>query len=145
MRIEEQIIFPVAADAFWPWISTPERLAEWITDVQRFEARPPGALKAGSLLVAHPPHGAPIEARVERVEPGRLLALRARGLPNDLDVLLTLEIREQGARSVLILLAETELSGILVFAEKMIASKVRAKLAAWTGTLRQRIEAPREA
>jgi carbon monoxide dehydrogenase subunit G len=141
MRIEESVRLAVDPEALWPWISTPDRLVEWITDVKRFEVRPAGELAAGSILVVHPVRGSPIQARVDRIDPGRRLVLRASGLPNDLEVLLTLETTAQPEGSLLTLRAEAELTGLLVFAEKMIASKARAKLATWIETLRKAIEA----
>jgi carbon monoxide dehydrogenase subunit G len=138
MRIDESLALGVKPDALWPWISTPERLGEWITDAQRFESVPAGELVKGSRLIVHLPRGAPIEAIVESAERGRALVLRARGLPNDLEVLLTFSVREQGGGSLLSLGAETQLTGILMFAEKMIAAKARAKLTAWAGALAAR-------
>jgi carbon monoxide dehydrogenase subunit G len=136
MQIEETIELAAGPGALWPWISTPERLARWITDVQRFEAKPPGDLREGSHLVAHLARGAPIEASVERCELERALVLRATGLPNDLEVLLTLSIDERAGGSALTLRAETQLKGIMMFAEKLIATKARARLQAWTDALR---------
>jgi carbon monoxide dehydrogenase subunit G len=139
MRIDESLALAVKPDALWPWIATPERLGEWITDAQRFESAPAGELKQGSRLVVHLPRGTPIEAMVERAEPGRALVLRARGLPNDLEVLLSFSVREQAGGSLLSLSAETQLTGILMFAETMIAAKARAKLTAWAGALRKAV------
>lgn len=141
MRIEESLDLPVDPGTLWPWISTPERLAEWIGDVERFELRPPGDIAVGSKMIAHPSRGAPLEATVERAERPRILTMRARGLPNDLEVLLGFEVREHEGGSRLTVSAETELRGLMVFAEKMIASKARAKLATWTEALRARVAA----
>jgi carbon monoxide dehydrogenase subunit G len=135
MRIEESLIVPVNPDALWPWLSTPERLGQWITDVQRFEARPAGELEEGSQLVAHPPRGAPIEASVERADRGHALVLRAKGLPNDLEVLVTFLVREQEGRSNLTLRAEAQLTGLMIFAERLIAEKARAKVKIWADHL----------
>jgi carbon monoxide dehydrogenase subunit G len=134
VRIEESLDLPVDPETLWPWISTPERLAEWIGDVERFEFRPP-------RVIAHLRRGAPLEAEVERSERPRTLTLRARGLPNDLEVLLGFEVRERAGGSNLTVSAETELSGLMIFAEKMIASKAQAKLASWTQALRERVAA----
>jgi carbon monoxide dehydrogenase subunit G len=134
--VEQTLALDAAPAALWPWISEPERLARWISDAQRFEARPAGPLAPGSTLVVHLPRGAPVEARVERIEPGRELALRARGLPNDMEVALLFTLRAEGAGTRLVLRAETELTGFMIFAEKMIASKAQAKLAEWSGKLR---------
>src|SRR6266850_6482428 len=131
MRIDETLVLGVDPETLWPWISTTERLAEWIADAKSFEAKPAGALVQGSRLIVHLPRGAPIEANVERAERGRVLVLRAGGLPNKLEVLLTFLVREQEGHSVLTLSAETQLTGIMMFAEKMIASKARAKLTTW--------------
>jgi carbon monoxide dehydrogenase subunit G len=139
VHVEESFEMAVDSAALWPWISEPERLAEWITDARRFESQPPGELEEGSRLIVHPRSGAPIEAKVEQVERGRSLVLRASGLPNDLEVLLTLRVRDQEGRSVLTLRAESELRGLLIFAEKMIASKARAKLRSWAEALKKRI------
>lgn len=139
MRIDESLILPLDPEALWPWISTPDRLAEWITDVQRFEAIPAGELQAGSRLIVHLARGAPIEASVERADRGHALVLRARGLPNDLEVLLTLQVSAQEGGSVLTLRAEAQLTGLLVFAESLITSKARAKLTCWAENLRQAI------
>jgi len=141
MIVAQTLVLAGSPEALWPWISEPERLGRWITDAQRFEARPAGALAAGSTLLVHLPRGAPVEARVERVEAGRELVLRARGLPNDMEVALALTLRAEGGATRLELRAETELSGFLVFAEKMIASKAQAKLAAWAGNLRALVAA----
>jgi len=135
MKIEESVIVPVEPDSLWPWLSTPERVAEWITDVQRFESRPAGELKMGSQLVAHLPRGAPIWASVERADRGHALILRASGLPNDLEVLVTFLVQEQKGQSDLILRAEAELTGLLVFAEGLIAGKARAKVKSWADNL----------
>ena len=137
MRIDESLVLTVGPEALWPWISTADRLAEWIADVQRFEARPAGELEEGSLLIVHLPRGAPIEASVERAERGRELVLRACGLPNELEVLVTFLVREQAGNSVLTLRAEAQLTGIMMFAENMITSKARAKLASWAEALRK--------
>ena len=139
MQVEESIGLAVDTAALWPWISNPDRMAEWITDAKRFEAEPAGELRAGSRLIVYPPQGAPIEARVEQSERGRTLVLRASGLPNNLEVLLTLSVRDQERSSVLTLRAEAELSGILIFAEKMIASNARARLKVWAENLRRAI------
>jgi len=139
MQIEESFEMAVDAAALWPWISSPDRIAKWITDAKRFEAEPAGELEEGSRLIVYPPQGAPMEARVEKSERGRILVLRARGLPNNLEVLLTLSVRDQERGSVLTLRAESELTGILIFAEKMIASKARAKLKSWAENLRKAI------
>lgn len=136
MIVEQTLVLEAAPAALWPWISEPERLARWIPDVQRFEARPAGALAPGSLLVVHLPRSAPIEARVERVETGRALALHARGLPNDLEVALLFSLQPEGSGTRLVLRAETQLAGLMVFAEKLIASKAQAKLATWAEKLR---------
>ncbi|SRR5260221_655244 len=138
MRIDESLVLGVKPDALWPWIATPERLGQWITDAQRFESVPAGELEKGSRLIVHLPRGAPIEAIVERAERGRVLVLRARGLPNDLEVVLTFLVREEEGGSVLSLSAETQLTGILMFAESMIAAKARAKLVAWAEGLAAR-------
>ncbi len=135
MRIEESLTVPVNPDALWTWLSKPERLAEWITDVQRFEAKPAGELEVGSRLVAHLPRGAPIEAIVERADREQALVLRAKGLPNDLEVVVTFLVRAQEGQSVLLLRAEAQLTGLLVFAESLIAGKARAKVKAWSDTL----------
>jgi len=136
MIVEQTLVLQAAPSALWPWISEPARLAQWISDAQRFEARPAGALAPGSTLVVHLPRGAPVEARVERVESGRELALRARGLPNDMEVALLFELRAEGTGSRLLLRAETQLTGMMIFAEKMIRSKAQTKLAAWAENLR---------
>ncbi|MFN0008406.1 MAG: SRPBCC family protein [Planctomycetota bacterium] len=141
MKIEESLELPVDPGTLWPWLSTPERLGEWIGDVERFELRPPGGVDAGSRMVAHLHRGAPLEARVERAEPPRSLTLRASGLPNDLEVLLGFEVREHEGGSRLTVSAETELRGLMIFAENLIASKARAKLRAWTEALRARVAA----
>jgi carbon monoxide dehydrogenase subunit G len=141
MIVEQSLALECSPEALWPWISEPERLARWIRDAQRFEARPAGPLAAGSTLLVHLPRGAPVEARVERVEAGRELALRARGLPNDMEVALAIRLCAEGRGARLELRAETELSGFLVFAEKMIASKAQAKLAAWAANLRALVAA----
>jgi carbon monoxide dehydrogenase subunit G len=136
MIVERTLELPAAPAAVWPWVSEPEKLARWITDAARMEARPPGPLAFGSTLVVHLPRNAPLEARVERVEPGRELALRARGLPNDLEVVLSFTLQAEEAGSKLVLRAETELTGLMIFAEKMISSKAQAKLASWGENLR---------
>jgi uncharacterized protein YndB with AHSA1/START domain len=142
VKIEESLPLATSPEELWPWISTPERLAEWIADVERFEVRPEGELAVGSRLIAYLPRGgSPLEARVEAVERGRSLSLRTSGLPKGLEVLLSFQVREQAGGSVLTLRAETELKGMMVFAEKIIASKARAQLAVWTKTLRARTEA----
>jgi carbon monoxide dehydrogenase subunit G len=135
MQIEESLIVPVHPDALWPWLSTPERLAEWITDVQSFESRPAGELEVGSQLVARLPHGVPIEASVERADRGHALVLRASGLPKDLEVLVTFLVREQEGQSALLLRAETQLTGMLKFAESLIAGRARAKVKSWADNL----------
>src|SRR5258708_5938724 len=135
MKVEQTLFFEVPPAALWPWISEPDHLARWISDAQRFEARPAGALAPGSTLVVHLPCAAPVEARVERVESGRELALSARGLPNEMEVAVRFELSAEGSGTRLLLRAETELTGLMIFAEKMIASKARAKLAAWGGNL----------
>jgi carbon monoxide dehydrogenase subunit G len=139
MQVEESLILPVDPDSLWPWISTPDRLAEWITDAQRFEVEPAGELEEGSRLIVHLPRGAPIEGSVERADRGRMLVLRASGLPNDLEVLVTFLVRGQEGGSVLTLRAETQLKGLMVFAETMITSKARTKLKSWADSLRKAI------
>jgi carbon monoxide dehydrogenase subunit G len=134
VRIEESLDLPVDPETLWPWISTPEGLAKWIGDVERFELRPP-------KLIAHPRRGAPIEATIEREERPRTFRLRASGLPNDLEAVLGFEVSAREGGSRLTISAETELRGLMVFAEKLIASKARAKLAEWTQALRARVAA----
>lgn len=141
MRIEESLDLPVDPGTLWPWISTPDGLAKWIGDVERFELRPPGDIAAGSRMIAHPRRGSPIEATVESAQRPRSLTMRASGLPNDLEVVLGFDVREHGTGSKLTVSAETELRGLMVFAEKMIASKARAKLESWTQALRERVAA----
>ena len=141
MRIEESLDLPVDPGTLWPWISTPERLSGWIGEVDRFELRPPGEIAAGSRMIAHLRRGAPLEATVERAERHRTLTLRARGLPNDLEVVLGFEVREHAGGSRLTISAETELQGLMIFAEKMIASKAKEKLASWTHSLRALVAA----
>ena len=141
MIVERTLELAAAPAAVWPWVSEPEKLARWITDAARFEARPAGPLAFGSTLVVHLPRSAPLEARVERVEPGHALALRARGLPNDMEVLLSFTLQGQGSGTQLVLRAETELSGLMIFAEKMIRSKAEAKLSAWAENLRALVAA----
>ena len=136
MIVEQTLVLQAAPVALWPWISEPARLAQWISDAQRFEARPAAPLAPGSTLVVHLPRGSPLEARVERVEPGRELALRARGLPNEMEVLLLFTLRAEGGGTRLVLRAETELTGMMIFAEKLFSSKAQAKLAAWAEKLR---------
>ena len=136
MIVERTLELAAAPAAVWPWVSEPERISRWITDAQRIEARPAGALAFGSTLVVHLPRSAPLEARVERVEPGHALALRARGLPNDMQVVLSFEMDAHGTGTLLALKAETELSGFMIFAEKMIRSKAEAKLGSWGENLR---------
>ena len=136
MEVERTLAFPVPPEALWPWLCEPERLARWIRDAERFEARPPGALAAGSRLVVHVPRGVPIEARVRRLEPARALVLVASGLPNELEVELSFLLEPQGTGSRLVVRAQAELSGLMLFAERMIAAKAEAKLAGWTETLR---------
>jgi uncharacterized protein YndB with AHSA1/START domain len=139
MRVEESVALAVSPEALWPWISTADGLARWITDAKRFEARPAGELGERSHLIVHLPRGDPIEAIVERAERGRVLALRARGLPNDLEVVVTFLVSEREAGSLLTLRAEAQLTGLLMFAEKMIASKARAKMESWAEALRRGI------
>ena len=139
MKIEESLVLPVDPAELWPWISTPARLAEWIGDVDRFEARPAGELVEGARLIAHLPRGEPIEATVERAEWPRALSLRARGVPQGLEVLVEFRIEPLDGGSRLTVGAATELSGLMIFAEKMIASRARAKLASWTETLRANV------
>lgn len=139
MQIEESLILPVDSEALWPWISTPDHLAKWIAGVERFESEPIGELKEGSRLVVHLPRGSPIEATVERADRGHVLVLRARGLPNDLEVLVTLRVRGQEGSSVLTLRAEAELTGLLVFAEKLITAKARAKATDLAEALRRAV------
>jgi len=141
MIVEHSLELAAAPAAVWPWLSEPEKLARWISDAQRFEARPAGPLAFGTTLVVHLPRNAPLEARVERVEPGRELALRARGLPSDMEVLLSFTLQGQGSGTQLVLRAETELSGLMIFAEKMIRSKAEAKLTSWGGNLRALVAA----
>jgi carbon monoxide dehydrogenase subunit G len=135
MFVEQTLVLQAAPAALWPWISEPERLAQWINEAQRFEVRPAGPLAAGSTLVMHLPRAAPVEARVERIEPGRGLSLRARGLPNDMEVALSFSLATEGNGTRLLMRAETELTGMMIFAEKLIASKAQAKLAQWTAKL----------
>jgi len=136
VRIEESLGLPVDPETLWPWISTPERLARWIGDVDRFEVRPAGDLVQGSLLIVHLSRGAPLEATVERVERPWTLALRARGLPDDLEAFLGFRVQEEAGGTRLTMSAEAELHGLMIFAEKLIAAKARAKLSAWTEALR---------
>src|SRR4030095_4613057 len=126
MIVEQTLVFAAAPAVLWPWLSEPEQLARWISDAQRFEARPARPLAPRSAPVGHLPPRAP----------RRELALRARGLPNDLEVALRFTLHEQGGGTRLVLRAETELTGLMIFAEKLIASKAQAKLAAWAGNLR---------
>lgn len=141
MRIEKSLSLPLAPDALWPWLATPERLGRWIEGVERFESVPPGELAAGSRLIVHLPRGAPVEAQVERAERPSVLVLRARGLPNDLEVEVAFEIRAGAGGSELAVRAETQLRGLMVFAESMIAKKAGAALSTWTESLRAAISA----
>jgi carbon monoxide dehydrogenase subunit G len=141
MIVEQTLVLPAAPAQLWPWVSEPERLARWIPDAQRFEARPAGALAPGSMLLVHLPRGSPVEARVERVEAGRELALLARGLPNEMEVALSFVLVADGGGTRLVLRAETQLTGLMIFAEKLIASKAQAKLAQWSEKLRELVAA----
>lgn len=141
MIVEHTLELGAAPAAVWPWVSEPEKLARWISDAQRLEARPAGPLAFGSTLVVHLPRNAPLEARVERVDPGHGLALRARGLPNDMEIVLSIALQGHGSGTQLVLHAETELSGLMIFAEKMIRSKAEAKLAGWGENLRALVAA----
>jgi carbon monoxide dehydrogenase subunit G len=142
MRIEESVAFEASPDTVWPWISAPERLSKWITDVERFEVSPAGELAVGSLLIAHlPKTGESIPARVEAIDPGRRLSLRASKLPNNVEVVLDFDLRQQDGGSLLVLSADAKLPGLLAFAGKMVASKARQKIAVWTGELRARLAA----
>ena len=141
MIVEQTLSLPLPPAQLWPWVSEPAQLARWISDAQRFEARPAGALGVGSTLVVYPPRGTPLEARVVRIEVGRELALYARGLPNDMEVALSFTLAAEGQGTRLVLRAETQLSGLMIFAEKMIASKAQAKMTQWTGKLRELVAA----
>lgn len=141
MRVEHELELPSPPAQVWPWIAEPERLAQWIRDVQRFEARPAGALATGSTLLAHLARGSTLEGRIERCTPGRELVLLARGLPNEMEVRLAFELAAAGTGSRLVVSAQTELTGLLVFAESMIASKARAKLEGWSSALRAALAA----
>jgi uncharacterized protein YndB with AHSA1/START domain len=141
MIVEHELELAAAPAAVWPWVSEPERIARWITDAARIEARPAGPLAFGSTLVVHLPRSAPLEARVERVEAGHALALRARGLPNDLEVVLSFTLQAEGSGTLAVLRAEAELTGLMIFAEKMIRSKADAKLMAWGENLRALVAA----
>ncbi len=141
MQVEHVLDFGVAPELVWPWISEPAKLAQWIRDAQRFEARPPGALAAGSTLVAYPARGAPIEGRVERCTSARELVLLVRGLPNEMEVRILFELSASSGGTHLVLRAQTELTGLMIFAESMIASKARAKLEAWSAALRTLVAA----
>ena len=140
MLVEQTLDLEAAPAALWPWLSEPARLGRWISDAQRFEARPDGPLAAGSTLVVHLPRSAPVEVRVERCEAPRELRLRARGLPNEMEVALSFELSAQGGGTRLVLRAQTELTGLMIFAEKMIASRARERLASWTKALRASVE-----
>jgi carbon monoxide dehydrogenase subunit G len=140
MKVEESVALPVRPEALWPWISTADGLARWITDAKGFETRPAGELEERSHLIVHLPRGAPIEAIVERAERERALVLRARGLPDDLEIVVTFLVSERGEDSSLTIRAEAQLTGLLMFAEKMIASKARAKMESWADALRRAID-----
>jgi hypothetical protein len=58
-----------------------------------------------------------------------------------MEVVLSFTLQGQGGGTLLVLRAETELSGLMIFAEKMIRSKAQAKLAAWGGNLRALVAA----
>lgn len=141
MKIEHQLELPAPPAQVWPWIAEPARLAQWIRDVQRFELRPAGALAAGSTLLAQLERGSSLECRVECCTAGRELVLLASGLPNDMQVRLEFELQAAGGGSRLVLRAETELTGLMIFAESMIASKARAKLEGWSSALRTALAA----
>jgi len=141
MIVERTLELAAAPAAVWPWVSEPEKLARWITDAARLDARPAGPLAFGSTLVVHLPRNAPLEARVERVDPGHALVLRARGLPSDLEVVLSFTLQGHGSGTLLELRAETELTGLMIFAEKMISSKAQAKLMVWGENLRALVAA----
>jgi len=135
MQIEHSLVLGADPRTLWPWLATPEGLSRWIGEARSVESRPAGELEVGSLLIVHPPRGQPVEARVERADPGRTLVLRATGLPNDLEALLTFVVEAHPEGSRLTVRGETQLTGLMVFAEGLIASKAQAKLTAWLEVL----------
>jgi len=112
MRVEESVAIEVAPAQLWPWLAEPARRARWMPEESR------------------------VASRVERSDPGRELVLHASGLPQDLEVRLTLSLAPEGGGTRLALRAEAELTGMMIFAEKLIASKAQAKLAEWGRNLR---------
>ena len=117
MQVEEAVTIELAPEQLWPWIAEPARRARWM------------------------PEESKVASRVERSEPVRELVLKASGLPQDLEVRLTISLAPQGTGTRLVLLAEAELTGLMIFAEKMIAAKGQAKLQQWAQSLRGCISA----
>ncbi|MBK7644572.1 MAG: hypothetical protein IPJ19_16260 [Planctomycetes bacterium] len=117
MIVEQSLKFESTPEALWPWIADPARRAQWIQDAQR------------------------VEVRVERSDPPRTLVLSAGGLPNDMQVRLEIALVPEGNGTRVDLRAQTELTGMMIFAEKMIASKAKSKLASWAENLRALVAA----
>ena len=117
MQVEETLQLALPPQELWPWLAEPARRARWIPEESR------------------------VASRVERADPPRELVLRASGLPQDLEVRLTLTLISEGAGTRLSLRAEAELTGMMIFAEKLIASKAQGKLAEWGRNLRALVAA----
>jgi hypothetical protein len=69
--------------------------------------------------------------------PRQAIELEARGLPMDLDVRVEIRLSPEGSGSRVSITMSTELSGMLIFAEKLVVAKGSAALRRWLDRLLQ--------
>lgn len=130
-RIEESVSIPQNAARLWPWLAEPKQWPLWIDGLLGAESVPAGPLAVGSRVKLNIKGSAPIEARVTRVAEGQLVALEASGLPMDLSAQIEFSLQANGPQSRVQIVASTELTGMLIFAEKMVMSKGSSALRRW--------------
>jgi Polyketide cyclase / dehydrase and lipid transport len=130
-RIEESVSIPQNAAQLWPLLSEPSQWPRWIDGLLAAESIPPGPLALGSRVKLTIKGSAPIEARVTRVIDQQMVALEASGLPMDLSAQIEFGLQAGGSESRVRISASTELTGMLIFAEKMVVAKGSSAVRRW--------------
>lgn len=134
-RIEESVLIPQKPHAVWPLLADPLAWRRWIEVLDIAESNPPGPLKTGSGVRIVGNKGPAIDARAVNVVDGQQIDLEASGLPFDLEARIEFRVAADGSGTRVSMAMSTELSGMMIFAEKMVMSKGSAALSRWLARL----------
>jgi len=140
-RIEESVSIPQDPAVVWPLLADPMAWPRWIEVLQVAESTPAGPLKTGSGVRIVGNRGPAIDARAVSVVDGRSIDLEANGLPFDLEARFEFRVSPETDGTRVTLAASTELSGMMIFAEKMVISKGSAALQRWLEALSKAAQA----